>query len=250
MSVDGEGGRQRGLVSIGPARHVPGVERDRRCPRPRPPVEVGRIGGSDGCEEIALRPLQPVEAELDPAALRHGVHRTPASSPRGYTRMRWICTSSGRWLPRPSVRPWMACWVRPNRVGREVSGDRASRGIPRGAATRRGRVDLSCSRRSTRSRTGSAGSANPPSTTSRGAWRSRLRRRTAWPRSTPSMRQPRDRRSWPTSATTSRAGSPGRRGSVTTSPGRSVRRGRRRATVGSAGTVRPVLGCATSRRRP
>ena len=74
---------------------------------------------------------------------------------------RWICTSSGRSRPPPSGRRWTPCSARRSRAGSAGRGQRRSMGTPRAAATQRGPAAPCCSRRSTPSSRGSAGSASP-----------------------------------------------------------------------------------------
>ena len=85
-----------------------------------------------------------------------------------------------------------------------------SMGMHLRAGTRPVPAATCCCRSFTRSRTGSAGSASRPSTTSRSGSPCRRPRRTASRPSMPCTRPSRGRRSWRTSATTSRAGWPAR----------------------------------------
>ena len=195
-----------------------------------------------------VRPSGPRSRASYGAAVNAWKRRLPQPEPprmrlRGYTRPRWICTSSGRSRRPPSEPPWTPSSGRPSRAG---SAGRATRGID-GHAARGGHAIAGPTL---------AAAAGPPrrpvadrldqpagaQLRLQAAGGRRRPRPTASPRSTPCSRRSRGRRSWPTSATTSPAGWPARRD--LRGPDAGPRAGRRAGTrrPRRPGCVSPCLG--------
>ena len=175
----------------------------------------------------------------------------PASCPgedrRGYTRPRWTCTSSGRWLPLPSARPWTPSSGRPNRAG--VGG------------ARRPGIEGHAARGGHEARAGAiAAAAGAPRRPGRIGWISQpalnyisRRLRSRRPRRTASRRSTRCIATKPRPPVVAHVCDDiacriaGAERICDDLERRSGRRARRRATAGSAGCDRRASGCATSR---